>query len=100
MCSRESGSAIPIWRPTPFLAQGVEGQIRGIEGEAREAQARFFELQRAGIGPGRFAGESIPARGPERDFRSEERREINASAGIPAAILAEQQRLVHSEITS
>jgi hypothetical protein len=44
---------------------------------ARDAEARFAELQRVGIGPGRFAGESIPARGPGRDFTTEERREIN-----------------------
>ena len=43
----------PDWRPTPFLAQTVEGQIRGVEREAREAQARLRELQGAGIGPGR-----------------------------------------------
>ena len=71
----------PDWRPTPFLAQTVEGQIRGVEGEAREAQARLLELQRAGIGPGRFAAESIPARGPERDFTAGERREINRIGG-------------------
>jgi hypothetical protein len=67
----------PNWRPTPFLAHDAEGHIRGVEGEAREAQARFFELQRAGIGPGRFAGESIRARGPERDFTIQENQELN-----------------------
>lgn len=71
------GERDPNWRPTPFIAQGVEAHIRGIEGEAREAQARFRELQRAGIGPGPFAAESIPARGPERDFTAQERRAIN-----------------------
>ena len=71
----------PDWRPTPFFAQTVEGQIRGVEGEARQAQARLLELQRAGIGPGRFAGESIPARGPERDFTVGERRDINRIGG-------------------
>jgi 5-methylcytosine-specific restriction endonuclease McrA len=34
-------------------------------------------LQDKGIGPGRYAGESIPARGPERDFTVKERRELN-----------------------
>lgn len=33
--------------------------------------------QRVGIVPERYAGESIPARGPERDFCAAERREIN-----------------------
>src|SRR5919112_3273694 len=71
----------PDWRPTPFLTQNVEGQIRGVEGEAREAQARLLELQRAGIGPGRFAAESIPARGPEQDFKAAERRDLNRIGG-------------------
>ena len=67
----------PDWRPTPSLRENVEGEIRAREAEAQEAGARFRELQRAGIGPGPFAGESIPARGPERDFTAGECREIN-----------------------
>jgi hypothetical protein len=62
----------PDWRPTPSLRENVEGEIR-----AREAEARFRELQRVGIGPEPFAGESIPARGPERDYLVGERSEIN-----------------------
>jgi hypothetical protein len=34
-------------------------------------------FQRAGIAPGPFAGQSIPARGPGRDFTADERTEIN-----------------------
>ena len=55
----------------------AEGAIRANEAMARDAEARFAELQRVGIGPGRFAGESIPARGSGRSFTAEERREIN-----------------------
>ena len=67
----------PNWRPTPSLRENVEGHIRAVEAEAREAEARIAELRRAGIGPGRFSGESIPARGTGRNFTTEERREIN-----------------------
>lgn len=67
----------PNWRPTPSLTETVEGEILAAEAEAREAEARLQELGRIGIGPGPFAGESIPARGPTRDFRVDERREIN-----------------------
>jgi hypothetical protein len=67
----------PNWKPRPSAYESVEGLIRAYEGEAREAQARASELARVGIGPGPFAGESIPARGPERDFTAAERREIN-----------------------
>jgi hypothetical protein len=81
----------PNWRPTPFLAHDAEGHIRGVEGEAREAQARFFELQRAGIGPGRFAGESIRARGPERDFTIQENQELTASAKTQAVTPVERE---------
>jgi hypothetical protein len=67
----------PNWRPKPSARETVEGLIRTYEAEALEAKARLAELTRAGIGPGPFAGESIPARGPGRDFTVSERREIN-----------------------
>lgn len=68
----------PSWRPTRSLhQQNVEGFIRAYRGEALEAEARLAELTRAGIGPGPFAGESIPARGPGRDFYASERRDMN-----------------------
>jgi hypothetical protein len=67
----------PNWRPTPSFYESVEGRIRAYEAEAREAQARASELARVGVGPGPFACDSIPARGPERDFTAAERREIN-----------------------
>jgi hypothetical protein len=68
----------PNWRPTPSLTETVEGEILAAEAEAREAEARLQELSRGGIGPGPFAGESIPARGPSRDFTVEERTRINS----------------------
>jgi hypothetical protein len=67
----------PNWRPKPSARESVEGLIRTYEAEALEAEARLAELTRAGIGPGPFAGDSIPARGPGRDFSASERREIN-----------------------
>ena len=41
----------PSWRPTPSLAETVEGQIQSNEALAREAEARLLHLQRVGIGP-------------------------------------------------
>jgi hypothetical protein len=67
----------PTWRPTPSFTETIEGEILAAESEAREAEGRLHELEQIGIGPGRFAGESLPARGPSRDFRVDERREIN-----------------------
>ena len=70
----------PNWRPTPSFYESIEGRIRSYNAEAREAQARASELASVGIGPGPFAGESISARGPQRDFTAAERREINRIA--------------------
>jgi hypothetical protein len=67
----------PNWRPTPSFTETVEGEIAAAQAEAQEAEARSAELARIGIGPGAFAGESIPARGPSRDFSASERNEIN-----------------------
>jgi hypothetical protein len=67
----------PNWRPTPSLTETVEGEIAAAQAEAHEAEARSAELGRIGIGPGPFADESIPARGPARDFAPSERSEIN-----------------------
>ena len=65
----------PNWKPTPGLYETVEGEIANLEAQAREAQQ--YLLPRVGIGPGPHAGESIPARGPERDFTNDEREKIN-----------------------
>jgi hypothetical protein len=67
----------PNWKPTPGIYETVEGQIADLEAQTQEAQNRLSELASFGIGPGPFAGESIPARGPERDFTDDERDVIN-----------------------
>jgi hypothetical protein len=67
----------PNWRPRPSAYESVEGLIRTYEAEAAEAEARIVELARVGIGPGPFAAESIPARGPSRKFFDEEREVID-----------------------
>jgi hypothetical protein len=67
----------PNWKPTPSAYESVGGLIRTYRADAQQAQDRVSELGRMGIGPGPFAGESISARGPERDFTAAEHREIN-----------------------
>jgi hypothetical protein len=67
----------PNWKPTPGIYETVEGKIADLEAQAQEAQNRLSELAAFGIGLGPFAGDSIPARGPERDFTADEREEIN-----------------------
>jgi hypothetical protein len=68
----------PNWKPrASAYGTGIESEIRRANDLAAEAEGRIGELQRAGIGPGRYAEESIPARGPERDFTTAERTEIN-----------------------
>jgi hypothetical protein len=65
------------WRPRPSAYESVEGLIRTYNADAEAAQARASELARVGIGPGPFGGESIPARGPERNFNVRERTDLN-----------------------
>lgn len=67
----------PRWRPSPSAYETIEGEIAANEAIVREAEGRFGELGRVGVGPGPFAVESIPARGPERNFTRSERAEIN-----------------------
>jgi hypothetical protein len=67
----------PGWRPTSSQFESVEGLIGANRAEAQQAEARIAELAGMGIGPGRYARESIPARGPERDFTAQEHRDIN-----------------------
>jgi hypothetical protein len=67
----------PNWQPTPGLYATVEGKISDLEAQAQEAKARLAELASVGIGPGPFAGNSISARGPDRDFTADERAKIN-----------------------
>lgn len=63
----------PNWRPTGSLYSTVEGRIAAVRAETGQAEARIAEFQRVGVMPGLFARESIPARGPERDFLVSER---------------------------
>ncbi len=72
----------PEWRPTPSLYRSIEGRISALRAEAEQAEARIAEFQRYGILPGLFARESIPARGPDRDYRLSERRDINAIGNL------------------
>lgn len=67
----------PKWRPRPSFTETVEGEILALQAEAREAEAYLRELAPNGQGPGPFAVESIPARGPGRNYRKHEREEIN-----------------------
>jgi hypothetical protein len=73
----------PTWRPTPSFTETIEGEILAAEAEAREAEGRLQELSRNGIGPGPFAGDSLAARGPKRDFTVEERNRISKSVQGP-----------------
>jgi hypothetical protein len=67
----------PKWRPRPSIYETVEGEISANNAARREAENRFRELQWMGIGPGPFAVESQPARGPGRNWTAEEIRENN-----------------------
>jgi hypothetical protein len=67
----------PNWKPRPSLYETIEGEITANEAATREAQDRLYELSRVGIGPGPFAVESQPARGPGRNWTAEEIRENN-----------------------
>jgi hypothetical protein len=67
----------PKWQPAPSAYESVEGLIRAYQSDAQQARDRISELQQFGIGPGPFAGESIPARGPERNFQINERNQLN-----------------------
>jgi hypothetical protein len=67
----------PQWRPTPSFTESVEGEILALQAEAREAEVYLRELAPNGQGPGPYATESIPARGPGRNYRKHEREEIN-----------------------
>lgn len=67
----------PSWNPPPSAYQTPEGMIRAYEADAAAAHARINELAAKRAVPGPFAGESLPARGPSRDFTAAERREIN-----------------------
>lgn len=65
----------PIWRGPASVTSTVEGRLIHLQEVVAAAEARIAELQRKGIGPGPFAVEWLPARGPERNFRMWERNE-------------------------
>jgi hypothetical protein len=67
----------PNWKPRPSAYETVNGLIEKYRADAQQAQDRASELATKYIGPGAFAGESVTARGPQRDFTATERREIN-----------------------
>ena len=67
----------PNWKPRPSLYETIEGEITANEAATREAQDRLYELSRVGSGPGPFAVESQPARGPGRSWTAAEIRENN-----------------------
>jgi hypothetical protein len=67
----------PEWKPKLGLWETVDGYILELNDHVKQAEARFVELQDQGVAPGRFAAESIPARGPERNFTTWERAEID-----------------------
>lgn len=56
----------PRWRPPSSMSEGIEGAILSNQAAVRQAEVRLRELQGRGIGPGPFAEEYIPARGPGR----------------------------------
>ncbi len=62
----------PRWKPQAELYDSIEGYIAARQNDLRQAQDRTRELQDMGIGPGRYAVDSIPARGPGRSYTQEE----------------------------
>lgn len=60
----------PLWRPHPSLTETVEGEIRALEGAAREAEARYLDLTRSdprfGIGGNQGPALSEPPTSPRR----------------------------------
>ncbi len=69
----------PNWKPTPGLHESVEGEISNLEVQAQEAEEYLSFLSKVGIGPGPYAQESMPARGPERNFNDYEQTKTNES---------------------
>jgi hypothetical protein len=72
----------PNWRARESAVESFDGLIDAIRSETNEADARFTELQNAGVCPGPYATESIPARSSGRDFRVGERLDINTIGSV------------------
>jgi hypothetical protein len=68
---------LPNWKPRPQAYSTVEGLIGAHVAQAGEARALREKWRDQGIGLGRFAGESIPARDSSRNFSRQEREAIN-----------------------
>jgi len=71
---REVQQLDPNWKPEPSLYSTVEGYIAATQADAQQARDRLMELRSVGIGPGPFAGESIPA---GEGVTAADRRELN-----------------------
>ncbi|MDF3811087.1 MULTISPECIES: hypothetical protein [Rhodopseudomonas] len=67
----------PNWKPPESAYRTPEGMIQKNEAVALAAEMRASELAAGRALPGPYSGESIPARGPGRNFTAAERREIN-----------------------
>ncbi|MBI5130394.1 MAG: hypothetical protein HZA66_13205 [Rhodopseudomonas palustris] len=67
----------PTWKPPVSSIGSVEGMISAERGVIAAAEAKMAEFKEWGALPGRYVVESIPARGPGRNFNVWERREGN-----------------------
>jgi len=67
----------PAWKRPASAYGSVEGMISAERGVIAAAEAKIAEFREWGALPGRYAQESIPARGPGRKFTVWERREGN-----------------------
>jgi hypothetical protein len=67
----------PNWRPRPGLNQTIEGAIAQNEAVIREANGRHVEILRKLAGPGPYARESLPRRGPYTRVTPAERLQLN-----------------------
>lgn len=71
---REVQALDPNWKPTPSAYSTVEGYIAASQADTQQARDRLSQLRSVGIGPGPFAGESIPA---GESVTAADRRELN-----------------------
>ena len=87
----------PRWRATPQVAETAEGQARGFDAMAREANARYFELRNMGVRPISETPKPIsppeppPRVPPEPPATS---REVNVIVRSVAGWLAEQDSIL------
>jgi hypothetical protein len=67
----------PNWRLPPSLTETIRGEIEATRAEVRAAENRLMELRVEAVGPGPYATESIPSRGPNAELRKGEQAELN-----------------------